>query len=92
MSSDKLIAIMLCCFTLVFSSSMVSMAADDFDPKTEKTIIQLMRENPDSIPLEPRDPSRKVEDLFRDLALHNLQALVKPLVCLATRKEKACKH
>lgn len=33
-------------------------AAGDFDPKTEKTLIEMLRENPDSIPLEPRDPSR----------------------------------
>jgi len=33
-------------------------AAGDFDPKTEKTLIEMLRENPNSIPLEPRDPSR----------------------------------
>ncbi|MEM6577514.1 MAG: agmatinase family protein [Pseudomonadota bacterium] len=41
-------------------------AADDFDPKTEKTIIDLMRENPDSIPLEPRDPNRDVRNFYVD--------------------------
>ena len=33
-------------------------SAEDFDPKTEKTLIEMVRENPDAIPLEPRDPSR----------------------------------
>jgi len=33
-------------------------AASDFDPKTEKTLIEMLRDNPNSIPLEPRDPSR----------------------------------
>ena len=41
-------------------------AADDFDPKTEKTLIEMMRENPDAIPLEPRDPTRDVASLLRD--------------------------
>ena len=45
--------------TLAFLGSMATMAAEDFDPKTEKPIIDLIRESPDAIPLEPRDPSRK---------------------------------
>lgn len=41
-------------------------AADDFDPKTEQPIIDLFRANPDSIPLEPRDPSRNLTELYID--------------------------
>lgn len=40
-------------------------AAEAFDPKTEKTLIQMMQESPDSIPLEPRDPSKDVRVLRR---------------------------
>ena len=43
-----------------------SSAEGDFDPKTEKTVIDMVRENPNAIPLEPRDPSRNLLDLFRD--------------------------
>ena len=41
-------------------------AKEAFDPKTEKTLIQMMQESPDAIPLEPRDPSRDVRILRRD--------------------------
>lgn len=41
-------------------------AADDFDTRTAKPLIEMMRESPDSIPLEPRDPSRDVMTLYRD--------------------------
>ena len=40
--------------------------AEDFDPKTDKPLIDLFRANPDSIPLEPRDPSRNLTELYRD--------------------------
>ena len=44
-----------------------SRAADDaFDPKTAKPIIDMMRESPDTIPLEPRDAGRDVRVLYRD--------------------------
>jgi agmatinase len=44
-----------------------SRAADEtFDPKTAKPIIDMMRESPDTIPLEPRDPGRDVRVLYRD--------------------------
>jgi len=57
--------ILILLIALMFAAAPVP-AAEDFDPKTEKTLIELMRENPDAIPLEPRDPSRKPEELFRD--------------------------
>ncbi len=41
-------------------------AADAFDPKTEKPIIDLFRESPDSIPLEPRDQSRDLLSFYVD--------------------------
>ncbi len=41
-------------------------AAEDFDPRTEKTLIEMLEENPDAIPMEPRDPSRDVRKLRRD--------------------------
>lgn len=44
----------------------VSHAADDFDPKTDEPIIDIFRANPDSIPLEPRDPSRNLTELYID--------------------------
>ena len=43
-----------------------AIAAEDFDPKTEEPIIDMFRANPDSIPLEPRDPSRNLIDLYID--------------------------
>lgn len=52
--------------TGVFLVSTSAIAAEDFDPKTKEPIIDLMRKSPDVIPLEPRDPSRKIEELFRD--------------------------
>lgn len=41
-------------------------AAEEFDPKTEKTLIEIYEENPDAIPMEPRDPTRDVRKLRRD--------------------------
>lgn len=41
-------------------------AAKDFDPKTDQPIIDIFRANPDSIPLEPRDPSRNLTELYID--------------------------
>ncbi len=41
-------------------------AAEEFDPKTEKTLIEIYQENPDAIPMEPRDPTRDVRNLRRD--------------------------
>ncbi len=41
-------------------------AADEFDTKTEKTVIDMMRESPDSIPLEPRDPNRDLLNFYVD--------------------------
>jgi agmatinase len=35
-------------------------------PKTEKPVMDLFRANPDSVPLEPRDPSRNLTELYRD--------------------------
>jgi agmatinase len=43
-------------------------AAEEFDPKTEKSLIQMLRDSPDAIPLEPRDSSRDVRTLRRDVA------------------------
>jgi agmatinase len=45
---------------------MVAMAAEDFDPKTKKPILDMFRESPNAIPLEPRDPSRDPLALYRD--------------------------
>jgi len=41
-------------------------AAEDFDPKTEQPIIDLFRADPNSIPLEPRDPSKNLTELYVD--------------------------
>jgi agmatinase len=41
-------------------------AAENFDPATEKPVMDLFRANTDSIPLEPRDPSRNLTELYRD--------------------------
>lgn len=46
----------------VFSLS----AATDFDPKTEKPLIEMLKENPNSIPLDPRDPTKDLNNLRRD--------------------------
>ena len=67
MLRKKIHSIPICiAISLALLGPTVAEAAEDFDPKTKKTIIELMRENPDAIPLEPRDPSRKVEELFRN--------------------------
>jgi hypothetical protein len=52
--------------THLFLGSMIAMAAEDFDPKTDKPIIDMFRESPDAIPLEPRDPSKNLLNLYRD--------------------------
>lgn len=41
-------------------------AEEPFDPKTAQTIIDMVRQSPDAIPLEPRDPGRDVRLLYRD--------------------------
>jgi agmatinase len=43
-----------------------ALAAEKFDPKTEKPVMDLFRAHTDSIPLEPRDPSRNLTELYRD--------------------------
>ena len=50
---------------IVGSSVGPAFAAEDFDPKTEKTLLEMMEGSPDAIPLEPRDPSRDVRTLRR---------------------------
>ena len=67
MIRNRFSPILLCsAVILVFMGSMMAIHAEDFDPKTKEPIIDLMRKSPDAIPLEPRDPSRKIEGLFRD--------------------------
>ena len=51
--------------------SLVFLPLDGFsqeepDTTTEKPLIQMMRESPDAIPLDPRDPSREPRVLRRD--------------------------
>lgn len=53
-------------FAVCLNFSTTTYAADDFDPKTDKPIIDLFRANPDSVPLEPRDPSRKLTEMYID--------------------------
>ena len=43
-----------------------ALAAEDFDTKTDQTLIEMFKANPNSIPLEPRDKSRDVRILRRD--------------------------
>ena len=52
---------------LLLGMSCSALAAEEFDPKTEKTLIEMLRENPDAIPLEPRDPSRDVLTMRRSV-------------------------
>lgn len=43
-------------------------AADaGFDPKTEKTLIEMLQESPNSIPIESRDPTKDVRNLRRSV-------------------------
>ena len=51
--------------TLLALSISTAFAAEEFDPKTEKTVLEMMQESPDAIPLEPRDESRDVRILRR---------------------------
>lgn len=44
----------------------LALAAEEFDPKTEKTLIDMIRENPNAIPLDARDPSINPLEMFRD--------------------------
>ena len=53
-------------FAFTFLTSLPAMAADDFDPKTDRPIIELFRESPDAIPLEPRDPTKDLLQFYRD--------------------------
>src|SRR5438132_14135551 len=41
-------------------------AAESFDPKTAEPLIDMMRQNPNAVPLDPRDPTRDVTALYRD--------------------------
>lgn len=54
-------------FTLTLTASQVMAAGDKFDPKTDKTLIQMLKESPDAIPLDPRDPSRNPNVLRRSV-------------------------
>ena len=48
----------------VFSSA--AFAAEKSDPKAKKDYIQMIRENPNAIPLDPEDPTRDVRLMRRD--------------------------
>ena len=41
-------------------------APEEFDTRTPKPVIDMLREAPNSIPLDPRDPSRDVTLLYRE--------------------------
>lgn len=41
-------------------------AAEEFDTRTPKPLIDMMRDHPNAIPLDPRDPSKDVTALNRD--------------------------
>ncbi|MFC4993866.1 agmatinase family protein [Rubritalea tangerina] len=43
-----------------------SLHAEEFDPKTEKTLIEMLEENPASVPLDERDPTLDLRKLRRD--------------------------
>jgi agmatinase len=57
-------------FVLGALASVVATAAwaapGDIDPKTDKPILDIFRESPNSIPLDPRDPFKDVTTLNRD--------------------------
>lgn len=61
----RLLTVVFSCVACAFTAMIVN-AAEDFDPKTDKPIIEIIKESPDAIPLEPRDPSKDVTSLFRD--------------------------
>ncbi len=62
-----LLIISLCCIVaFLFSGPVIATAAEEFDPKTKKPIIELFRESPDAIPLEPRDPTKNLLNFYRD--------------------------
>jgi agmatinase len=50
---------------VVFDSDLIAQE-QKLDPKTDKTVLEIVKESPDAIPLEPRDPTKNVSDLFRD--------------------------
>ncbi len=67
MIKNTLSAMTLCfIFTLLILGPTKVIAAEKFDPKTEKPIIELFRESPDAIPLEPRDPTKDLLQFYRD--------------------------
>lgn len=43
-----------------------SRAAEDFDTRTARPVIDMLRDSPDSIPLEPRDPVKDASALYRN--------------------------
>lgn len=56
------------CLIVFFSITGVApaLAAGEFDPKTDKPIIELFRESPNAVPLEPRDPTKDLINFYRD--------------------------
>jgi len=50
----------------LLTAPLSAVAAEDFDPKTDKTLIEIFKENPHAIPLEPRDPTGDVQAFRRD--------------------------
>ncbi len=73
MNLSPIVARTVTCLALVFGlNAGDTFAQDDASKKrdpnivTEKPIIDMIRESPDAIPLDPRDPTRDPRNLYRD--------------------------
>ena len=65
-NNSSLLFIYFFLLAFLLAAPFSALAAEEFDPKTEKTLIEIFKENPNAIPLEPRDPTRDVRAFRRD--------------------------
>ena len=65
-NNSSLLFIYFFLLAFLLAAPFSALAAEEFDPKTEKTLIEIFKENPNAIPLEPRDPARDVRAFRRD--------------------------
>jgi hypothetical protein len=66
MRSLLALGIVLLVFPPLWVGPITAIAGEDFDPATKKPLMDMIKSSPNSIPLEPRDPSKDLNSLLRD--------------------------
>ncbi len=55
-----------CAMSVMTMAGAPSRAAEEFDTRTARPVIDMLRDSPNAIPLEPRDPVKDAAALYRD--------------------------